>query len=70
MPPTAAATRPARSGAPVARAMPRESGTAIRKTTTEAERSRRQADPPEMCFPLRCESVESAVLDVSVVFVD
>ncbi len=39
MPPTAAAARPAVSGAPVARAMPRENGTAMRKTTREAERS-------------------------------
>ncbi len=40
MPPAAAPTRPATSGAPVARAMPRENGTAIRKTTREADRSR------------------------------
>ncbi len=43
MPPTAAATRPAWRGAPVARARPSESGTAIRKTTTEADRSPRRA---------------------------
>ncbi len=39
MPPAAAAARPAVSGAPVASAMPRENGTAIRNTTSEAERS-------------------------------
>ncbi len=38
-PPTAAATRPAWSGAPVARAMPRDRGRAIRKTAMEADRS-------------------------------
>ena len=43
MPPTTAATRPAWGGAPVARAMPSDSGTASRKTTIEAERSRRTA---------------------------
>src|SRR5690606_27191007 len=43
MPPTAAATRPACSGAPVASAMPSESGSAMRKTVTDAERSAPQS---------------------------
>lgn len=48
IPPTAAAMRPAATGAPEATAMPSESGTATRKTTSEAgtsKRASRRAQP-------------------------
>ena len=44
MPPTIPATRPENGGAPLARAMPRQSGTATKKTTMPAGRSWRRVE--------------------------